>query len=131
VDEGHNIDITLGKTLTQELGSDRIPPLDLKLLGFVTTALGNIIPFVGEGSSHAVKDLTFNEVAKRTLHDSPGRGSRDVNGACGLEELLETGLNGSVQLFEVVAAMADHRLAEGLESFLRNLNGSGAEEFDV
>jgi hypothetical protein len=27
--------------------------------------------------------------------------------------------------------MADHWLAEGLEGFLRDLNGSGAEEFDV
>ena len=131
VNEGHDIDVTLGKTLTKELGSDRIPPLDLKLLCLVTTALGDIIPLVGEGSSHAVQDLSFNEVAKRTLHDSPGRGSRNINRTRGLEELLETRLNGSVKFFEVVTAMTDHRLAEGLESFLRNLNGSGAEEFDM
>jgi hypothetical protein len=27
--------------------------------------------------------------------------------------------------------VSDHRLAEGLEGFLRDLDGSGAEEFDV
>jgi hypothetical protein len=48
-----------------------------------------------------------------------------------MEKLLETRLNRGVQLFEVIAAMTDHRLAKGLESFLGDLDGSRAEEFDV
>ena len=131
MDEGDNIDVPLGKTLTEELRGDRLAPLDLQLVGLVPAALGHIIPLVREGACHAVEDLPLHEVAERSLHDSPGGAGGDVDGTGGLEELLEARLNRGVELFEIVATMADHRLTEGLEGFLRDLDGSGAEEFDV
>jgi hypothetical protein len=103
----------------------------LKLLRLVAATLGNIIPFVGEGTGHAVENLALHEIAERSLHDSPSGGGGDIDGPGGLEELLKSGLDGGVEFFEIVAAMADHRLAEGLESFFGNLNGPRAEEFDV
>jgi hypothetical protein len=131
MDQGHDINVSLGETLAQEFGSDWVTPLDLKLLGLVATALGDIVPLVGEGSGHAVKDLAFDKVAKGSLHDSPGRGGGDIDGALRVKKLLEPRLNRSVELFEVIATVTDHRLAKGLESFLGDLNGSRAEEFDM
>ena len=131
VDECHHVDVTLGETLLEELGGDRVAPLDLKLLGLVAAALGDVVPLVGEGAGHAVEDLPLHEVAEGTFHHAPRGGGGDVDGSGRLEELLESRLNRGVELFEIIAAMADHRLAECLESFFGNLNGSRAEEFDV
>ncbi len=40
-------------------------------------------------------------------------------------------MNRGVELFEIAAAMADHRLAESLEGFRRNLDGAGNEELGM
>ena len=131
MDEGDDVDVPLGEALAEEFRGDRLAPLDLQLLGLVAAALGHIVPLVREGAGHAIEDLPFDKVTESTLHDAPGGAGGDVDGTGRLEELLEARLDRGVEFFEIVAAVADHRLAEGLERFLRDLDGSGAEEFDV
>lgn len=131
MNQGHHINVTLLQTGLELLGKDRLTPLGLKLLSLVTATLGDIIPLVGEGSVHAVEHLALHEIAEGTLHHSPGGGSGDIDGTGGTEKLLKPWLNCGIEFFEIIAAMANHGLAESLESLFGNLYGSGAEEFDV
>jgi hypothetical protein len=47
------------------------------------------------------------------------------------EQLLELRLDLRVQVFETLAAMADHRRAKRLEGFFADFDGTGDVEFDV
>jgi hypothetical protein len=48
-----------------------------------------------------------------------------------VKKLLELRLDFRVEVFEALAAMADHRRAKRLEGFLTDFDGSGDVQFDV
>ena len=52
-----------------------------------------------------------------------------VVGLHGAEDFLETGLGRGIEFLEILAAVADHGLRHGGEGFLRNIDGTGGEEF--
>lgn len=111
------------------IGEDGVAPLGLALDGVFAAALGDVEPLVGEGTVHAVDDAFFDEVADGAFHDAPGGGGAEEDGAGGAKEGAQIGLDGGDEVFEVLAAVADHGLAECGVGARADVNGSRDEEF--
>lgn len=131
MDEGEGIEFAGGEFGVHLLGEDGAAPIDLEGFGLLAAALGDIEPFVGESAAHAVEDLFGDEVADCSFHDAPGGGGGEINETVGVEELLEAGLDGAIEIFKGLAAVADHGGAEGLESFFADFDRAWDVEFYV
>lgn len=74
VNEGDGVEAAFGELGAHGFGVDGLAPLDLDFLGFFAAALGDAIPFIGEGTAAEVKNFLLGEVAKSAFHNSPSRG---------------------------------------------------------
>ena len=131
VDEGDGVELTGGKFLLDHGGEDGLTPFDLQGFGLFAAALADVEPFVRERAAHAVEDFFLHEVAQGAFHHAPRRGGGEVDGAGGAEEGLQARVDGFVERGEFGAAVADLRMAESAEGFVRDFDRAGDEEFDV
>ena len=131
MDQGDGVESALGQFFVDQFRKDGIAPLDLECFGLFAASFAHIEPLVGESAAHAVEDFFLHEIAQRAFHHAPSGGGGQINGSCRAEEGLQARVNGLVEGRELGAAVADLRVAESAESFVRNLNRSGDEKFDV
>jgi hypothetical protein len=68
------------------------------------------------------QDLFRDEVPNRAFHDAPRRGGAQIDELLCVEQLLKLWLDARVEVFESLAAVADHRGAKRLERFLAHFN---------
>ena len=74
-------------------GIDGLAPFKTEAAGGETAALGDIEPFVGEGSIHAAQNFFLHEVAEGSFHDAPSAAGAEINGILCIEKRLEVWLN--------------------------------------
>ena len=122
------------KTAFLQLGSDRIgidglAPFNLNLLGLLPAALRDVEPLVGEGPTAEIENLAADQVADGSLHHTPRRRGGEENRPRRAGDCLQSRLHGSVECFEILAAVPDHGRAHGFEGGGRNVDRSGNEEF--
>ena len=131
VNKGDGVEFAGGKLGVEQFRQDRLTPFHLEPLGLLAAALGNVEPFVGKRAAHAVEHFLGDEIANGAFHHTPRGGGGEEHRLFGAEKGLELRMNGRVELLEVVAAVADHRLAESGKGFLRNFDRARDEELGV
>jgi len=109
---------------------NRLAPLDLQRRGGFSAAFGDVEPFIGEGTTHAVEDALADEVPDCSFHNAPRRGGREINLPLSSKEVLQFRVHTSVKLFEIAASVTDHGFGHRGERFRRYFNRSGDKEFD-
>ncbi|MDB6019138.1 MAG: hypothetical protein JWR19_3627 [Pedosphaera sp.] len=131
VDEREGVELAGGEFGIDGGGADGRAPIDLEGFGLLAATQGDVEPFVRESAAHAVEDLFGHEIADGTFHDAPGGGGAEIDQLFGVQEGLQLGLDFGVEVFEALAAMANHRRAESAKRFLADFDRSRNVEFDV
>ncbi len=72
-------------------GIDVLAPIDLKRLGFLPAAAGDVEPFIGERAAHAAEDALADEIADGGFHHAPGGGGGKEDGLFGAKSSCRRG----------------------------------------
>ena len=92
MDEGDRIEAAFGKLCADGFGIDGLSPLDLDCLRLVPAFFRDIDPLVGERAAAEAENLIADEIAEGSFHHAPCGGCGEKNGACGAEDLFQSGL---------------------------------------
>ena len=122
MDEGDGVELSGRELRIDRLGIDRLPPLHLERLGFLAAAPRHVEPFVGKRAAHAAEDALPDEIADRALHHAPGRGGGKKDRLLRAEQRLQPRVNLAVEIFELFAAMPDHRPRKSGQGLLRHFD---------
>ena len=113
VNQRNGVEFTRGELCFNKSRRDRLAPLDLQFFSLLSAAQGYVIPFIRKGTAAAVEHFLVHEVLDGAFHDAPRGGGADVNSLSRAEKSLELGLDVSVKIGEIFAAMPNHGLAHG------------------
>ena len=130
VNQRHRIESARTQCRADLLAAHRLTPFHLQCHRLLAALFRHVEPLVRKRAAHAVQHLArAHEIAHRALHHAPRAARGKHHRLRRAEEFLQPRLDSAVELFEIPAAVSDHRPAHGAESFFGDFDGTWDEKF--